>query len=92
MSRSLYDGVNIYGFGMNRRLVECCFWENEMRRSGSSFFSPPSKIDTTDGGALQHRTNGVGRRRKVHGLLPNYDRDAGLASTIRRAGEVLQWR
>ena len=35
---------------------------------------------------LQHRTTGVGRRRKMHGLIPNYDRDARLASTLTCAG------
>ena len=60
----------------------------------SSHHRPTCKIDTAEGGALQHHPHGAGRRRKVHGLLPNYDRGARLASTLTCAGlgGVLQWR
>ena len=35
---------------------------------------------------MQHLTDGVGRRKKVHGLLQKYDRDVRLASTFTCAG------
>ena len=57
-----------------------------MQRSGPAFFSSPAKIDTAEGSALQHQTDGNGRRRKVHGLLKENDGDARLAPTLTYAG------
>ena len=42
----------------------------DVRGSGPPLFSPPSKVSTAEEGALQHRADGDGRKKKAYARLP----------------------
>ena len=90
------DGVNNVCFGLNRRLVECYCLEKiyiKLRRWGPSFFSALFKTDTAGGGTLQLGNCGDGLKRKMHGLLPGYDRCPFVCDArMRQVGRVLRLR